>query len=342
VLLTLAIAAAFPQAGLASGPADPGVATRLIGSPDVDDLVIPGLRNDAPIAAPDLAAAVPTESPVAPPPPPSARPGRARRTALPPALTASVPASGTGGTWAVVIGIDDYPGNDHDLHAAVNDANDVEQAMFMMGAPGDHVLTLRNGEATSAAIRASIGWLAANAGPDAIGVFFYAGHVRKLDHDTEAMVAADGEDVSDVQLADGLSHMAARRAWIAIAACYGGGFTEVLAPGRVLTGAAPADQVAYENTALNRSYMVEYMVHQAMLEGMAAPNVQAAFAYATAAIGRDYPGRQPVEYDASDGTLDLRSSQSPPPPPSPPPTQGGGGTPPTTAPPRQSCWVFCG
>jgi hypothetical protein len=336
----MAIAAAFPQPGLAHGSWHSEATSRLVGQAGTEGLVLPIRAADAP--APVAITPVPgaTDTPVVAPPPPSAAGRRSRRTALPPVLTAPKPTSGSGGTWAVVIGIDDYPGTDHDLHAAVNDANDVEQAMFMLGASGDHVLTLRNGDASAAAIRASIGWLAANAGPDAAAVFFYAGHVRKLDHDTEAMVAADGGDVSDIQLADGLSHMAARRAWIAIAACYGGGFTEVLAPGRVLTGAAPSDQVAYENTTLHRSYMVEYMVHQAMLEGKAAPNVQAAFSYATAAIARDYPGRQPVEYDATDGSLDLRP-QDPPAPPSPPPNQGGGGAPPTTAPPRQSCWVLC-
>ena len=84
-----------------------------------------------------------------------------------------------GGTWAVVIGVNDYPGNADDLGSAVNDANAVAQALAGFGVDNDHMIVLRDGQVTSRTLFESTNWLAANAGPDAVAVFFYAGHVRK-------------------------------------------------------------------------------------------------------------------------------------------------------------------
>ena len=212
----------------------------------------------------------------------------------------------SGGTWAVVIGVNDYPGGGHDLRSAVNDANDVNEALARMGVPGDHRVLLRDSQANAATIRMSLDWLVAHAGPDAVAVFFYAGHIRSLGGGTEAIVAADGGLIRDADMAAQLSRLQARRAWIGLAACYSGGFTEVLAEGRVLTAAAPAGSLAYETDAYNRSYLVEFMVRRGMIQNAAPPTVEAAFAYARSEISRDHPRRVPVQFDSLSGELDLR------------------------------------
>jgi len=56
-----------------------------------------------------------------------------------------------------------------------------------------------------------------------------------------------------------------------MAACYGGGFTELMAPGRILTAAADANSLAYENESFGRSYLDEYLIHQALLESRKDP-----------------------------------------------------------------------
>ena len=261
------------------------------------------------------------DAPPAPPPPPPA--------VLRTPVLASGPATGAG-TWAVIVGINDYPGTRSDLRSAVNDANDMDQALAGMGVPAQNRLVLRDGQATASAIRQSVDWLVANAGEHATAVLFYGGHVRKLGVATEAMVAADGGVISDRELGERLSHLNARRAWIAVAACFGGGFTELLAPGRVLTGAAGENSVAYETSQYGRSYMVQFMVRQAMIENRASSSVQAAFAYAASELARVHPGRQPVQVDTGMGPLDLRPvtvappapavPSAPPVPPSTPPT----------------------
>lgn len=293
-----------------------------VGSPPADVVTPPSGGTGAPEG--DVAIAPPPETFDAPPAP-----------AAPPPAALRAPASSSGarggGVWAVIIGINDYPGSRSDLRSAVNDANDVNEALAGFGVPGSQRLLVRDRQATAGVVLAAADWLVQHAGPDATAVFFYAGHVRKLSSSTEAIVAADGRVVTDAQLASALRGLAARRAWIAMAACFGGGFDEVLAPGRVLTAAADADHLAYENASYGRSYMVQFMVREAMIERRAPDSVQSAYDYARARLSAQYPGRVPVEYDRAGAPVVLRqgalayggSGAAPPPagsPSSPSPT----------------------
>jgi hypothetical protein len=268
-----------------------------LGSPPVEVVTPPSGDTGAP--AGDVAIAPPPDTFDAPPAP-----------AAPPPAALRSPASSSGarggGVWAVIIGINDYPGSRSDLRSAVNDANDVNEALAGFGVPGSQRLLVRDRQATAGVVLAAADWLVQHAGPDATAVFFYAGHVRKLSSSTEAIVAADGRVVTDGQLASALSGLAARRAWIAMAACFGGGFDEMLAPGRVLTAAADADHLAYENASYGRSYMVQFMVREAMIERRAPDSVQSAYEYARAQLSAQYPGRVPVEYDRAGAPVILR------------------------------------
>jgi len=255
-----------------------------------------------------------------------------------------------GGVWAVVVGIDDYPGDDADLRAAVADARDVDSALAAYGVPANHRLMLLDKQATADNIRGGLAWMASRASADSTAVFFYSGHVRQVSGDAdrdgevidEAIVAADGDNVFDGQVAEILRGMDARSAWIGVAACYGSGFDDALAPGRILTAAAGENDVAYENSSLGHSYMVEYMVRRAMLQGKAPASVQDAFAWARTQIARDYPNRQPAVLDRSRGPVVLGRAMTPSPSPerkpsasqSPEPKepQPGPSAPPPTAP----------
>ena len=252
------------------------------------------------------------------------------------------------GVWAVVVGIDDYPGEDADLRAAVADARDVDSALAAYGVPASHRLVLLDKQATADNIRGALAWLVGRASHDSTVVFFYSGHVRQVSGDPdrdgeavdEALVAADGDNVYDGQVADLLQALEARSTWLGIAACYGAGFEDALAPGRILTAAAGENDVAYENSSLGHSYMVEYMVRRAMLQGKAPASVQESFAWARAQIARDYPNRQPAMIDRSRGPIVLGRptaatpdrKPSPQPPPEPKEPQPDPAAPPPTAP----------
>lgn len=280
--------------------------------------------GDAVIAPPPEAFGEPP--PPAPPPPPALR--ERFRNVVP-----------EGGTWAVLIGINDYPGSGHDLRSAVNDVGDVDEALARMGVPGSRRLLIRDGQATADVIRTAAEWLVAHAAPDATAVFFYAGHVRKVGS-SEAIVASDGRVVLDRELGEQMSRLRAHKAWFGIAACYGGGFTELMGPGRILTAAAAANRLAYENLDFGRSYMVEYMIRRGWLGQQAGMTVEEAFEYARRELSASYPDRVPVQIDRVDGLLDLRPQvgtmtnppvpsdppPSAPPPSSPPPSGGDGGS----------------
>lgn len=274
-----------------------------------------------PVAAAATKVAIVGDRPILPPPETFDAP------ALPPApppsrLTAA--AAPSGGVWAVIIGIDDYPGSRSDLRASVADANDVDAALAAYGVAADRRLVIRDRQATAATITAALRWLVQHSSSDATAVFFYAGHVRKVDG-REAMVGADGRLVRDVDMAHELRDLAARRTWIAMAACYSGGFTEVLGPGRILTAAAEANRLAYENGSYGRSYLVEYMVRRAMIHGEAADSIEQSFMWTVDQLRRDHPNRVPVQYDQADGLLQL----------GPPPPRTGGAAPPPPPPEQQ-------
>jgi hypothetical protein len=315
--------------------------------------LLAGLRLEPPVDAPaadssaaqELAAApvdtapaateVVPEAPVVtvPPAPPTSAVVVDRPIAAPPVFPRSRPSAPRssrtnysagpkdGGVWAVVVGIDDYPGTDADLRAAVADAKDVDSALAAYGVPANHRLMLLDQQATADNIRGALAWMASRASADSTVVFFYSGHVRQVAGDAdrdgevidEALVSADGDNVFDGEVADLLRGIDARSAWIGVAACYGAGFDDALAPGRILTAAAGENDVAYENSSLGHSYMVEYMVRRAMLQGKAPASVQDAFAWARAQIARDYPNRQPAILDRSRGPIVLGRPTAPTP-----------------------------
>lgn len=300
------------------------------------------------VAPPAVAPAPPPDGAAAIAPPPARFTG-------PPARAAAAPrfAGGPsgGGTWALVIGIDDYPGRGNDLRSAGNDADDMDRVLGRFGVDPTQRIRLSDGQADAATIRRAVDWIVDRAGPEASVVLFYAGHVRRLGGGREAIVAADGALVRDLDLARQLAPLQARRAWMVFASCFGGGFTELLAPGRILTGAAPADRLAYESIQLGRSYLGEYLVRRALLEGRAPATVEGAFAWAEAAIRRDHPNRVPVQFDHHEGDFVLgervSSSSSPAAPgaPEPSPRTAPPPTTTTTAPPREeerSCGITMG
>src|SRR4051794_33518414 len=171
MLVSAACASAAPH-----HPAAPVPSSRddSFGSPPIS-------TDPPPTTAGDTAAA---DQPMAPPP--AVFDGPPAAVVAPPAQLQRQFANVTlaGGTWAVVVGINDYPGSSHDLRYSDADADDTVAALRSLGVSGDHIVSLRDGGAPAATISRAADWLVAHSGPDAVAVFFYAGHVRKLSSQT--------------------------------------------------------------------------------------------------------------------------------------------------------------
>lgn len=310
-----------------------GVAEPVPPGPSLADVAAPPAPEaaDAPLVpVPEAAPApgpAPLDQPIVAPASFSTRPGAAAtsRSASNARFTSAPSGPKAGGVWAVIVGVDDYPGEGSDLRAGTADARDVDTALAHYGVPADRRILLLDRQATALNIKRGLAWLAANASADATAVFFFSGHVRQVsgfdDGDREeideALVAADGVNVFDGEVAEILSRLEARTAWIGVAGCYGSGFDDVLAPGRIITAAAAEPDLAYENSALGHSYLVEYMVRRAMLQGAAPGSVQDAFNWARDEIARDYPNRVPVMVDQARGPLVLGAKPAPAPAPAP-------------------------
>lgn len=348
VLITSAVLVAACAHAPSPGSITSAKSARSVGATAPVEASAPGPEIEQAAFVPllgETAIAPPPETFTGPPPPAEPPAPQLAR----PVETGTTP-TGTG-VWSVVIGINDYPGRSHDLESARNDAVDMDAAMARFRVPGQQRVVLYDGQATADVIRRSLDWLVANAGPQATAVFMYAGHVRKVGSRSEVLVGADGHTVADTEVAQRLSGLQAAKTWLVIAACYGGGFNEALAPGRILTAAAPPDSLAYESRELRRSYLGEYLTNRALLQGNADDSVEQAYAWAWAALRRDHPNRLPVQYDQVPGDLVLGTQPtaprpassaptSPSPPSSPPPS-----TTTTTAPPRngsRQCLVTAG
>lgn len=291
-----------------------------------------------------------TTTPPAPPPPPA--PPVAEIAITPPAeLTGEVapavplPAlyeqargsSSSGSVFALVVGINDYPGSQYDLGAAVADANTVNEALARFGVPAGNRVVLRDGQARRDQVIAAAKALVRRAGPGSTLVFAYSGHVRKVDSDTEEIITAEGGVLTDQELASLLAPSKAANMWLLIAGCYAGGFTELLGPGRILTAAAGANSLAYESPSIKGSYLVHHMVREGWLQGKAGPSIQEAFAYADARIKARYPSRRPLQIDRAGrrvtlGTAARTTASSTAPSPSPTTT--------TTQPPQSTSCVL--
>lgn len=283
--------------------------------------------------------------------PPEELVGTVAPAAPPPPLYRDV-STGPGQVYSLVIGIDDYPGSRHDLRSAVADADTVDAALLGFGVPDANRVVLRDGQATRAQVVTAVQALAAQSSRGSTLVLAYAGHVRKLAPRTEALVTADGGLITDLELAALLEPIRDSQLWVLLATCFAGGFTEILAPGRILTGAAGPYELAYESPSLNASYLVHYLVREGWLRSQAGASVQDAFAYADQRLAEEHPHRRPIQVDqvgrpvvlgsGDPSTAAHRAPQEPAPPPAPPPSAPPPTTT-TTAPPKKCLLVVvCG
>jgi hypothetical protein len=103
--------------------------------------------------------------------------------------------------------------------------------------------------------------------------------------------------------------------------CYAAAFgvPGVVGPGRVVTFATDSGSLAYERVSWQHSYLFEYLVVQALLQGQAPWSVEDAFSYARDRLSRDAPSQVPLQDDETRAGFPLAPGAPRPPAPTPPP-----------------------
>ena len=85
------------------------------------------------------------------------------------------------GKYAVVVGLDDYPGTANDLRGPVDDAELVRDVLIdRFGFPRENVVFLQDAEATRAAVANAIVHHLGQAGPQGTAALFFSGHGTQL------------------------------------------------------------------------------------------------------------------------------------------------------------------
>lgn len=135
--------------------------------------------------------------------------------------------------FAISVGIADYGGNTSNLSYTDTDARKLFQKFEELGMLREESIVLTNQDATLPAFRRAFQRVASQAGPDDIFLFFYSGHGSQVDDPNdraeldgrdETLVFADGEELTDDDLALMFADIRAGTTMIVLDACFSGGF----------------------------------------------------------------------------------------------------------------------
>ena len=131
--------------------------------------------------------------------------------------------------FALVIGVEHYPGGLPDAQFADRDARAVYRTLIALGVPPDHIKRLTDGTATRGRIKEGIRWLGRNAKPDSTVWVYFSGHGAPGAHGHAYLVPFGGDpnDLADTATLEDrfykdLDRLPAKRVLVALDACFSG------------------------------------------------------------------------------------------------------------------------
>jgi hypothetical protein len=213
--------------------------------------------------------------------------------------------------WAVLVGVNQYAGRTVDNIGSSQDAQVLADLLIAKGWRADHIVVLRDGNATHDRIVRALEWLARSTNEQSKVVFSFSGHVRQNkrgpanpDGDgeqlDEGLWASDNRYVWDADLSRMLAAVRARQLWATIQGCEAAGFNDpgMEGPGRLVTYSSREDQKSYEDPEVSQSVMGNYFFREGLRDGYGDGNgdgrisVQEAFNWATPRAHTRTAGRQ--------------------------------------------------
>jgi metacaspase-1 len=186
----------------------------------------------------------------------------------------------TGSRYAVVIGINDYPGTSSDLQYAVNDANEMKSVL-----EGTYnfknVNLLINSDATRSKIYDAINAIKSVADANAEVVFFFSGHGAKgkaddgdkNSVDQSIVVQENGEFafIWDGELVQWFSGFQTNRIIFIFDSCLSGGMYVLKAPGRVVCMGSTTNGYSLEGASWGGGHgqFTYYFAEEGIEDGLA-------------------------------------------------------------------------
>lgn len=155
--------------------------------------------------------------------------------------------------WAVLIGLNDYPGDVNDLPWSVNEITCFKNTLLSSGNwQEDHIKMLINSDATKQNIANATMWLDQHEDYNDVSIFYYAGHGSTgVEH--QYINVYDGK-ISDEELATTFDTIEGRLIVI-VDSCFSGGFIEELkGRKRVVLTACEEDQSTYQDSNLRSGF----------------------------------------------------------------------------------------
>ena len=185
------------------------------------------------------------------------------------------PTPGMENSFALVIGIADYPTQLSLPPVVVNDAAVVYRLLVdpkFCGYPPENVRILVNEQATKTAILAALAELGKRVSPDATVLIYFSGHAGSLNPSPESVmymipVDADLRDlertgISNQEFSKALGVIPAQHTVSIIDSCYAGSFLESLTGLRneVLLASSKADELSFVSSGRSNSVFTGYLI----------------------------------------------------------------------------------
>ncbi len=224
--------------------------------------------------------------------------------------------------WALLIGINIYARPTAANVGARQDAEATANLLVHLGWRGDHIIVIKDMDATAAHIIDGIRWLAYKSRSNSTVVFHYSGHENfrwaspDSDGDTRDVMiwAADNRYINDGTLGLEMNRVVAYHMWIDISTCRAAGFDDsgMIKPGRILTFSSTVDELSYEDPYSHHSVFTYWQVVLGMYNRRADANhdgkvtVEEAFYWSRPHVTYYTSGRQhPVIVDRVTGYMFL-------------------------------------
>jgi hypothetical protein len=148
--------------------------------------------------------------------------------------------------FALLVGVTDYRAPTVDTIGSAKDATFLAEQLLANGWLAGNVRVLLDAEATGAALREGLDWLAERSQPGTFALFHYSGHVKQKGGTREALWPVDRAFLDDTALVAALAP-ARGRMWVDIAGCEAGSFGDGFPTDRVLfTASSKQTEKSYE------------------------------------------------------------------------------------------------